>query len=67
MILLYQAVRQDEFDISLIEIDCCYKLLDSRNKMAFAFEFDFEEWVELAVVEVDNLALGATNAHLEAD
>ena len=35
--------------------------------MAFAFEFNFKEWVELVVVEIDDLALGATNAHLEAD
>ena len=35
--------------------------------MAFAFEFDFEKWIELVVVEVNNLAFGTTNTHLEAD
>ena len=54
-------------DGKVTEIDCCYKLLDGRDKMAFAFEFNLEEWIKLVVVEIDNLAFGATETHLEAD
>ena len=35
--------------------------------MTLALQLNFEERVEVVVVEVDNLALGATYAYLEAD
>ena len=57
---------KDKFDILLVEVYRCDKLLDSRDKMAFAIEFNFEERVELIVVEVDNLAFRATYAGGEA-
>ena len=65
--LLNQSVREDKFDGAFVEIYRSDKLLDSRDKVAFAFEFNLEEWVELVVVEIDYLAFGTTDAHLEAD
>ena len=66
-LLLYQTLLQYKFYELLIEIYRCDKLFDRRNKMAFTFELDLEERIEIVVVEIDNLTLGATDAHLKAD
>ena len=65
--LLDKTIRQNELDGAGIEVYRSDKLLDCRDKMALALEFDLEQRVELIVVEVDNLALGATYTHGEAD